>query len=266
MAAEVDLIVMEIEEGGLRFGPIERAPRLADVVAETLLETILDREMRPGDPLAAERELAEQFGVSRPVVREALRSLAAKGVILVRQSASAVVATVDPSVVSAAMSLYLRTAAQVPYDQIHEVRVALEPAAAALAALRAGPTDKAALRATYERLARAAKRLIAAPDRLDPDLINTCALLDFEFHMEIARATQNQVFVITMDSIRTAQVQMRRIAMRKPGDAESVPEHEPIMTAIERGDADAARETMLAHLSSADDLWARHRTPVPLAE
>src|SRR3982751_260678 len=70
-------------EGAL-FEQVTREPRLSDKVAEMMLETILSRRLAVGDRLPSERELGEQFGVSRTVVREAVRALVTKGVIDVR--------------------------------------------------------------------------------------------------------------------------------------------------------------------------------------
>ena len=66
------------------FQQVAREPRLSDKVAEMMLETILSRRLQVGERLPSERELGEQFNVSRTVVREAVRALVAKGVIEVR--------------------------------------------------------------------------------------------------------------------------------------------------------------------------------------
>ena len=71
--------------GGALFEQVAREPRLSDKVAEMMLETILSNRFNVGDRLPSERELGEQFGVSRTVVREAVRALVAKGVIEKRQ-------------------------------------------------------------------------------------------------------------------------------------------------------------------------------------
>ena len=73
-----------------------------------MLETILSQRLQVGDRLPSERELGEQFGVSRTVVREAVRALVAKGVIEVRSGSGLRVAAVDAAAVSESMSLYLR--------------------------------------------------------------------------------------------------------------------------------------------------------------
>jgi len=77
------------------FALVAREPRLSDKVAERMLETILSNRLNVGDRLPSERELGEQFGVSRTVVREAVRALVAKGVIEVRSGSGLRVAAVD---------------------------------------------------------------------------------------------------------------------------------------------------------------------------
>ena len=90
------------------FEHVEREPRLSDKVANMMLETILSRRLEVSDRLPSERELGEQFGVSRTVVREAVRALVAKGVIEVRSGSGLRVAAVDSAAVSESMSLFLR--------------------------------------------------------------------------------------------------------------------------------------------------------------
>src|SRR6266545_3035987 len=89
------------------FDLVERQPRLSDKVASMMLETILSRRLRPGDRLPSERELGEQFGVSRTVIREAVRALVTKGVIEVRSGSGLRVAAVEASAVRESMSLFM---------------------------------------------------------------------------------------------------------------------------------------------------------------
>src|SRR5881628_1454219 len=90
------------------FDQVTREPRLSDKVADMMLETILSDRLKVGDRLPSERELGEQFGVSRTVVREAVRALVTKGVIDVRSGSGLRVAAVDANAVSESMSLFLR--------------------------------------------------------------------------------------------------------------------------------------------------------------
>jgi len=107
------------------FDRVGRMPRLSDTIAEQLLEAIVAGRFREGDILPSERELGDQFGVSRTVVREAVRALVAKGVIEVRSGSGLRVAAVDAAAVSESMSLYLR-GASVDFEKVHEVRALLE--------------------------------------------------------------------------------------------------------------------------------------------
>nr|MBA3567640.1 FadR family transcriptional regulator [Actinomycetota bacterium] len=115
------------------FDQVKREPRLSDKVADTMLETILANRLNVGDPLPSERELGEQFGVSRTVVREAVRALVAKGVIEVRSGSGLRVAAVNATTVSESMSLYLR-GGTLDFEKVQEVRALLEVHLAGLAA------------------------------------------------------------------------------------------------------------------------------------
>src|SRR3954468_23778083 len=133
-------------EGAL-FEQVQREPRLSDKVAEMMLKTILSERLSVGDRLPSERELGEQFGVSRTVVREAVRALAAKGVIEVRTGSGLRVAAVDAAAVRESMSLFLHGVG-LDFEKVHEVRSLLEVHLAGLAAERASDEDIALLRVT----------------------------------------------------------------------------------------------------------------------
>src|SRR5215475_12594500 len=120
-----DRYVTDARSEGALFEQVRREPRLSDKVAEMMLETILSRRLAVGDRLPSERELGEQFGVSRTVVREAVRALVAKGVIEVRSGSGLRVAAVEASAVSESMSLYLR-GSSLDFEKVHEVRALLE--------------------------------------------------------------------------------------------------------------------------------------------
>ena len=85
--------------GSFEFASLERSPSLSEAVASALTERIVGVPLKPGDPLPSERELCEQFGVSRPVVREAVRALASKGLISVRVGRGLEVGRVAPGAV-----------------------------------------------------------------------------------------------------------------------------------------------------------------------
>jgi GntR family transcriptional regulator, transcriptional repressor for pyruvate dehydrogenase complex len=255
----VSTSVSEAATAPIQFPRLQRNPPLADTIAQILLQVILSRRMRPGDEIPSERALSGQFGVSRTVVREALRSLAARGVIEMRPSASPVVAHVSPDVVSDSMRLFLHSTSDTTYAQVYEVRLLFEPELAALAAERATGEDVARLRETCDRLVRAAHSVMKAPTRRDDALLRECATADLEFHAQVARAAHNVIYVILLDAIHDVELAMIAMTMGEPGDIELIePEHGAILDAIASRDAPRARQAMRSHLSLTDlpDRWA----------
>lgn len=225
--------------------PVARSPRLSDSVAEMMLDTILSRHLQPGDPLPSERELGDQFGVSRTVIREAVRSLSAKGVVSSLPGRGLVVAALDPQNVSSSMNLYLRgQPGEIPYERIHEVRSALEVDCAGRAAERATDAEIEKLRETHKRMGD------------DLDDIEIASQADVEFHRAIAESTDNQLYLIMLDSIGDVLLEIRRMTLGLPNDAESGQEqHGEILAAIESHDAKRARKAMRNHLAAALERW-----------
>jgi GntR family transcriptional regulator, transcriptional repressor for pyruvate dehydrogenase complex len=209
-------------------------------VADALLEHILTADLQPGDRLPTEAELGRQFEVSRTVVREAVRSLAARGVVQVRPGAGLTVSRVDASTASASLRLVVHGSTDLTYDRVHEVRRTIEVELARLAAERG--TD-----AEVEELARIQARQAAAFDD-----IPRAARYDTQFHRLIAAMTRNDLFVIMLDSLSDVMLQVRLQAMPTPGDRENgLAEHQAIIDAIRARDAAGARRAMSDHLASA---------------
>jgi GntR family transcriptional repressor for pyruvate dehydrogenase complex len=225
---------------------IERDATLTDQVAAQLLEVIERAGLKEGDLLPSERELGDRFGVSRTVVREAVRALIAQGVVVARPGARARIAAVHPSVPARSLLLYLRSNDAVDYEQVHEIRVLLETAAAGLAALRADADDVAALAETCGRM-EAAK---------DVDVV---AAHDVEFHRLVATATGNELFPVLHDAIGEALLDVRRGNLRHGGGAEARRSHRAILAAIERHDREGAEDAMRAHLDAVARISKRRR-------
>lgn len=227
------------------FKQITREPRLSDKVADTMLETILSQELQVGDRLPSERELGEQFGVSRTVVREAVRSLVAKGVIEVRSGSGLRVAAVDAAAVTESMSLFLR-GGSFDFEKVHEVRALLEVHIAGLAAERATDKDLVRLREVHERMEREAGDVEAA------------ARDDLEFHRAIARATQNDLYLLVLDSIGSTLIDIRRQNIRSGSMPTTLGQHVRVLDRIAARDAEGAREAMATHLEGVAVWWRDH--------
>jgi GntR family transcriptional repressor for pyruvate dehydrogenase complex len=227
------------------FEQVAREPRLSDKVAEMMLETILSKRLDVGDRLPSERELGEQFGVSRTVVREAVRELVAKGVIEVRSGSGLRVAAVDASAVSESMSLFLRGGA-LDFEKVHEVRRVLEVHIAALAAERALPEDVAALRAVHERM------------EAESGDVEAAARDDLEFHRVVARATHNELYLVLLDSIGGSQIDIRRENLGSGSALATLEQHAQVLDRIAAQDPEGAREAMAAHLDGVAAWWRAH--------
>jgi len=237
-------------EKQLRFSRVQREPRLADKVAGMLLESITGHGLRPGDKLPSERELGEQFGVSRTVIREAVRAVAAKGIIEVRTGSGLRVAAVDASMVSEAMNLFLRGHESLDYDKIHEVRAMLELQIAEFAAERATDAD-------IEHLTEACEELGAVLD--DPERASRA---DVAFHRAVAEATHNELYLVILDALGDVLLDIRRATLHLDGrPRQTLLAHRSILERIAARDGEGAREAMRDHLQESQQAWAEADPP-----
>jgi DNA-binding FadR family transcriptional regulator len=226
---------------------LTREATLTERVVAELERLILESRLGDGDRLPSERELAAQFGVSRTVVREAVRALAAKRLLDVGVGRGTVVRA--PSAVSAAesMKLLLRMQASgTDADKVSEVRRTLENEIAALAAARRTEADLAAMDTVIEA---------AESRRTDPD-----AFLkeDLAFHSLLARATHNELFGLLLDSLAEVLLESRLLALRIPGTARrALDHHSRVLEAVRAGDPDQARAAMDAHMDEARETLKR---------
>lgn len=229
------------------FPQVAREPSLSDKVTGLLLERITGGDLHPGDRLPSERVLGDQFGVSRTVIREAVRSLQAKGVVDVRSGSGATVAAVDASRVGESMRLYVRGSASVlGYDKVNEVRHTLEVEMAGHAARRATPDEVRELRRVYEGMAKVLDDAEAA------------SVQDVRFHLQIAALTHNELYGLMLDSIGDVLLHIRRATLgvpRRPDRALAY--HRDILDRIEARDEQGARKAMVAHLDESLGMW-RH--------
>jgi GntR family transcriptional regulator, transcriptional repressor for pyruvate dehydrogenase complex len=233
------------ETGQALFRQVVREPRLSDKVADLMLETILSRKLNAGDRLPSERELGEQFGVSRTVIREAVRSLAAKGIIEVQSGSGLRVSAVGPAAVRESMSLFLR-AGTLDFEKVHEVRALLEVHIAGVAAERATEPDVDQLRQVHERM------------RAETDDVEAAARDDLEFHRLIAGATQNDLYLLLMDSIGSALIDIRRDNLASGSAPATLEQHEDILRSIASHDPPGARSAMQRHLEGVALWWRDH--------
>lgn len=158
-------------------------PRLSDRVAAEIVRTIVEHDLKPGDALPPERELGAQFGVSRTVVREAVRALDARGILEVRVGSRIKVAAVEPETVRDAIWHFGRTTA-LDRSSITAVSVALDLAAARAAAEHATETD-------LELIAGSA----SATDGGDP------ARDELAFRRAVVAASHNELLIVLAEAV-----------------------------------------------------------------
>jgi GntR family transcriptional repressor for pyruvate dehydrogenase complex len=212
------------------------------------MERVLDGTLPPGARLPAERTLAEQFGVSRTVIREAMRALVTRGLLETRGGSGTYVSDHDPTSAAGAMSPLSRmqqNAAPMPYVMVHEVRVVLETEAAGLAARRAERQDVAAMEREIAVLRQAAADTDGA----------AASTADAAFHLALATATHNEMFPVLAQLIASAMAQVRDSGFAVPGAYHNaLAHHERILAAVQSHDAPSAIRSMRAHLGDAQTI------------
>ncbi|MGE5603594.1 MAG: FadR/GntR family transcriptional regulator [Nitrososphaerales archaeon] len=220
------------------FASVQRETTLVDRVAAQIQELILSGKLPAGTALPAEREIARQIGVSRTVVREAARSLVAKGLLQPQTGRGNVVTKPSTELVSRSMALLIRSDREkFDYGLVSEVRRVLEVEIARLAALRRTEEDLERLRSVLQE---------AEMSQADRDRF---AALDVAFHSALAQATQNNLFQVLLDSIADVMITVRQLGYGTPGmPARALAYHTAIFQHVAAQDAGRAIAAMQEHL------------------
>lgn len=220
----------------------EEAPTsLVSKVVHGIRKLIRSEGLKIGDPLPSEAAIGDELGVSRAVVREAYRSMAALRLISVGNGRRARVAEVDPEVLALVIDHGVTTD-QVSVQQILDVRRTIEMRTVGLAALR--------------RTDREAREIVALAAAMRADFTDADKVMqhDIAFHEAIARASRNPIFALIVGSFHVVTRQTWRIGWLARGtDAEryeSVACHEAIAAAIEAGNRPAAETLMAEHFDN----------------
>lgn len=216
---------------------------LAEQAVQSLLQHIQDANLSPGAPLPSEARLGESLGVSRTVVREALRTLKGLGVVEIANGKSPIVRRdLDAS----ALGIYFSRALQVlenSAEDLMDVRASLEGRAASLAARRRTP----------EQLARMSDLIVHMQTQLRQPSVY--ASLDTELHLEIARASGNLLLFQMIGSIRASLEAQSRQGMERRKTEASLQKvqdgHAELVALIGERDAEGAAKCMRAHMESA---------------
>jgi GntR family transcriptional regulator, transcriptional repressor for pyruvate dehydrogenase complex len=211
--------------------------RLYEQIVQQIEGSILAGTLKPGDQLPAERDLAQQFGVSRTAVREAVKTLREKGLVEAYHGRGTFIR--DGTAQAIRQSLGLITRIGQPEGTFHlaEVREILEPEIAALAAARVEEQHVSTMREAYAAMDRS---------RQDPDAFIEA---DLDFHLSLAEAAGNPLILSLLDSIvGLLREQRMRIFHTDGGPERGQFHHKRILEAVECRDPERARAAMRAHL------------------
>lgn len=209
-----------------------------------LRERLLAGALKPGDRLIPERELAAQLGVSRPILREALRALTVLGIVEIRDRVGTIVRRPDISVLNDFFTFALAHRADL-MDDIVQARVAVECQSIRLAAERASVSD-------LERLQAALRRIEATID--DADL---GALADYDFHHAIVQASGSETLRVLYDSmsavLKRSHVDRRHLVRIFDMRTYLIEDHKRVFDAIVSGDPEIADRSLREHFAIGDE-------------
>jgi GntR family transcriptional repressor for pyruvate dehydrogenase complex len=214
-----------------------RTSRLYEQIVQQIEESILKGALKAGDQLPAERELAQNFGVSRTAVREAVKALREKGLVEAYSGRGTFITNGTSQAIRQSLDFMSRIGQLEGLAHLAELRQILEPEIAALAAVR-----------IEEQLLASMREAVATMDRNlhDPDAYIEA---DLDFHLALAEAAANPLVLSLLDSIVGLLREQRLRIFRIDGGPERGQfHHKRILAAIEVRDPEDARSAMRAHL------------------
>ena len=208
-------------------------------VFEFMLDHVRTGAWTCGDEIPSERELIDQFGVSRVALREAISMLRGLGVLDVGHGRRTRIKKIGSEVFDRLLPLMLASGGQKTFDQIFEARLGVESQSAAFAARRRTPGQ-------LSRLYELTTKFRAEFESMAAHALET----DLEFHMEIARSSGNPLFPMLLESlVGFVQFAQKESCANNPERRlRAVLSHEAIYEAIRDGDSDRARVEMESHL------------------
>jgi len=221
--------------------PVKSTRIYAEIVRQ-IRALIADGQLKSGDRLPPERDLAERFRVSRTSVREALRTLESLGLIEIRAGEGTFVREISVESLIEPLALVILTQRE-GIAELYEARRLIEPVIAALAATRATLDEVAELRRILEEQAR------------EVEAGRTGVTQDAAFHTTLVHSTHNRAIARIVSALVDLLTQSREESLLTPGrPVRSHQDHRRILAAIEARDEVAARQAMLDHLIAVERL------------
>ncbi|HEY2948079.1 MAG TPA: FadR/GntR family transcriptional regulator [Micromonosporaceae bacterium] len=218
---------------------------LTDEAIERIKDMIVSGELRAGDRLPKEADLAERLGLSRNSLREAVKALSLIRVLDVRQGDGTYVTSLQPEVLLDTMGFVVDLHRDDSVLHLLEVRRLLEPPATAMAATKMSDAEIAELRAVLEPIdgTTGLEELIAA---------------DLEFHRRIAAGSGNPVLASLIESLSAPTLRARvwRGLTQEGATARTHEQHQAILQAIHNRQPDVAKAWAAVHIAGVED-WLR---------
>lgn len=229
----------------IMFEPI-RPKKLSEEIAEQIKGLIARGDLKPGDRIPSERELATMLGVSRPSVREAIMVLDAMGFLEARQGGGTYVRSLTDNGIADPLTRLVEKKDPVMLRSLVEVRMGLESWSAYLAAQRANPDEIQEMRRLYMIMEKQASR-----GGWDSEV-------DAQFHYVITAASHNSLQMHLLDSIHslfhaTIQVALTEFYQQEEYLEKLLSHHRDILNAIETRKPEHARQKMMEHLSMVEE-------------
>lgn len=232
----------ERREDSFLTGAGEVSPvRLGQAVVDKISAAIVKGDLRPGDALPSEGRIAETFGISKQIAREAIRDLAAMGIIQIHQGKVARVKAPGPEPLSRYFLFATRSSPDGLANAI-EMRMAMEPPIARFAAVRRSEADIERLRVAMAAL----EDSVGRGDWIDADL---------DFHEAVASAAHNDLFLLQARGLRSVAKDVMEFFMvnnprERPEWEQFLDRHRQVVRAIEAGDAAQAFRCMELHFDA----------------
>ncbi|MBN1314900.1 MAG: FadR family transcriptional regulator [Anaerolineales bacterium] len=211
---------------------------LSEQIAARIVKLIKERQLKPGDRLPPERELATIMGVSRPSLREALKALSILNIIKHRQGAGTFVTSLEPKLLVEHLD-FVFALDDSTYLELFQARKVIEGGLAEMAANRILDEELAHLHTLQQKM----------PEKIDEP--EAFLRLDMEMHQRICDAAGNSILARVMAALVSLGVHSRRrttesIEVR----TRTIEDHQAILSALEQHDSECAREAMIKHLSN----------------
>jgi GntR family transcriptional repressor for pyruvate dehydrogenase complex len=215
-----------------------KSQRLYQQLADNIKAQILHGELESGNKLPNERDLSEKFGVSRTVVREAMKALAQEGLIEVQPGRGTYVVYQTMDAVKRSLGNLAIFDKEQHWEDLVQVREMFEPGIAYLAALNATPEDILTMTEAVETMESALENA------------DVYIAADNKFHNALANATGNKLIASLLDPIIGLLIEQRRFVFKSKhgGPRAGQVFHKRILKAIKEQDAVAAQQAMTDHL------------------